>query len=385
MKKTIYYFASYDTLNSKVRRRYTLAATTKIDYIISVLNQIGYDVKLISASYILEKRYVFDRGVTKKLNDKTSLILSPSFGSKTLIGKYLGIIFTSFCFFLKLLSLNKDDTLFVYHAPWYYFPIKLAKKIKGFRLILEVEEIYTLAFERDNRKLKTEMKMISLGDAYIYVSDLLKGYIKEYIYIDDKKSAVCYGPCKVIDTIHERIFTDERIHLVYAGSLSKYKGCAQNAVQVAGFLPENYVIHILGFGEKNVVSDLVESIENINKTSQCKVYYEGIKPEKEYEVFMNSCDIGLNLQRQGTMQAAFPSKVLVYLSMGLNVVSSELESVVNSKVKDIVAFYSQENPQAMAETIKNARCFTKEELKEKIQILNDEFIKNIDSLIENKE
>ena len=381
MTKNIYYFALYDTPCSKIRRSYVLAATTKIDYIISALNQLEYGVKLISPSYILERKYVFDRGVTKKLNDKTTLILSPSFGSKTIIGKYLGIIFTLFCSFLKLLSIKKEDTLVVYHVPWFYLPIKLAKKIKGFRLILEVEEIYTLAFERDKRKLKLEMKMISLGDAYIYANDLLREYTNEV----NKKSIICYGPYKTINSAHKRIFTDEKTHLVYAGSLSKHKGGAHNAVQVAHFLPENYVMHILGFGEKKVVADLIECIENNNKTSLCKVYYEGKKIGEEYEVFMTSCNIGLNLQRQGAyMQTAFPSKVLVYLSMGLNVVSSEIESIVKSKVGDIISFCSEENPQALAEAITKAKHFTKKELKNKVQHLHDKFVEDIEDLIENK-
>ncbi len=376
MNNTIYYFASYDISSRKIKRRYTLAATTKIDYIISVLNQIGYNVNLISASYILDKKYVFDKGGKQKLNDKTNLFLSPSFGSKTIIGKYLGILFTSFCFFLKLLFIGKDDTLFVYHAPWYYFPLKLAKKIKDFRLILEIEEIYTLAFERDKRKIETENKMISLGNAFICANDFLSDYINKY----NKKSIVCYGQYKIIET-HKRIFTDEKIHLVYAGMIDNLRRAAHNAVNLAEFLSNNYVIHILGFGDEHIVSDLQEQIKNNNNISQCKVFYEGIKTGKEYEIFMSSCDVGLNLQRQGIyMQTAFPSKVLSYLSMGLNVVSSEIESVVKSKVGNIISYYVDESPESMAKTVMSAKLFTRKEIKEKIQHLHNEFVENIEYL-----
>jgi hypothetical protein len=200
--------------------------------------------------------------------------------------------------------------------------------------------------------------------------------------IKEKENIVIYGQYKIIHKNPEKIFNDNKIHLVYSGSIDYIRRAAHNAVEVANHLPENYVIHILGFGKKNVIDDLVRSIENSNKNSKCKVYFEGTKDWEEYEIFMTSCDIGLNLQRKDVYASyLFPSKVLSYLSMGLNVISSEVECVVKSKVGDIVNYYKHENPEAIAKAIMSAKLFTPEELREKIQILNDEFIKDISNLI----
>jgi hypothetical protein len=371
--KTIYYFASYDIPQSKVKRRYTLAATTKIDYIISAINQLGYNVKLISASYILDKRYVFDKGGNKKLNDKTTLVLSPSFGTKTIIGKYLGIIFTVLCFFLKLLSISKNDTLFVYHAPWYYFPLILAKKIKRFRLVLEIEEIYANV-NKTRRYDKMEEKLIISADAYLISTELLKNRI-----MPDKPFVVVYGryynEVSLVNPIN-----DNRVHLIYAGIIDKVKAGAYNALKATQFLSSNYILHIIGFGD---VDDLRKEIDISNKRNECKTVYDGVLVGNDYICYCQQCHIGLATQNMDGkfLQTSFPSKVLSYLSLGLNVVSGQIECVVKSKIGNIVNYYTQDNPKAIAEAIMTAKCFSQDELKRKIQTLHDEFVKDINYLI----
>ncbi|MRR30216.1 hypothetical protein EG834_07815, partial [bacterium] len=51
-RRLLKYVAYYDTpSNASQGRTYALSATNKMDYLLSVLNRIGYEVEIISASH----------------------------------------------------------------------------------------------------------------------------------------------------------------------------------------------------------------------------------------------------------------------------------------------------------------------------------------------
>lgn len=370
--KKIYYFGTYDTSESRHRRRYTLSATSKMDYIISAINQIGYDVELISSSYIIENKWCFDFGGKRKINENSILNLSPSFGYKTKIGKFLSISFTSLFFFFKLLKIKSNETLIVYHATWYSILVLWAKWIKGFQLIVEVEEIYTHAFNRNPNKLKSELHFIKQADKLILVNDLLAGYLE----FPKDKVLISYGSYLVSENESCLGFADNKIHLVYAGSFSKRKSGAQSAVAAAMYLPDEYVMHLLGFGDNETTNELKEQIEEVNNKSKCKVIFEGEKRGKEYEEFMRRCDIGLCTQKLDCdyTEFAFPSKVLAYLGFGLNVVTAPLVSLPVSSLNNYLFYYRDDTPQCLAEAIQGANIFPKEELKDVVRKLHGNFL-----------
>jgi len=74
-EEEIYYYGSYDVTTNNIKRKYNLATTNKMDYIIIALNQAGYNVHLISPSYVIEKRYIYDQVRTKYINSLTTLTL----------------------------------------------------------------------------------------------------------------------------------------------------------------------------------------------------------------------------------------------------------------------------------------------------------------------
>lgn len=377
----IYYLGTYDTPLSDVKRRFTVSAVSKMDYIISALNQSGYDVELISTSYILEKKWLIKGGERKRLNDYTVLVLSRSFGGKATFVRHFAQLFSIICFFLKLLKLTKRDSLIVYHAPWFSIPVRLAKYLKGFQLILEVEEIYAYAFSRGEKYLKKELKFIHAADKYILVNDL----IANILHLSKCKTIISYGPyLSDLDDQAVSPFNDGKIHLVYAGSFDKRKMGAQSAVQVAPFLPSNYAIHILGFGDSSTTQELICEIELINQKSKCSVYFEGEKRGIDYVNFMKKCHIGLCTQRLECDYTtyAFPSKVLAYFSYGLNVVSAPLVALQNSSINSYLSYYAEDDTKSLAEAIMNAKLYRKDELTSVIYHLNEKFVKSIRALIE---
>jgi hypothetical protein len=376
--KTIYYFAPYDTPQSKIKRGYSLAATTKIDYIISTINQLGYNIILISTSYIIEKKYVFDKGGIKKLGDKATLFLSPSFGTKTVIGKYLGIIFTLICFFFKLLSISKNSTLFVYHAPWYFLPVKLAKKIRGFRLILEVEEIYADVHGKETIR-KKEYDFFKLADAYLFATELLN----EKINTDNKPYVVIYGTYNV-EQKRNVSFEDDKIHCVYAGTFDPRKGGAvAAATTAAALMNDKYHIHIIGFGNDNEKKYLFDIIDSVSKTSVCKVTYDGSLTGEDYIGFLQKCNIGLSTQISDAEfnDTSFPSKILSYMANGLRVVSVRIKALEVSQIGKALYYYDGNSPQAIANAIKIVDVNDNYDGGEIIKELHNKFIEHINNLI----
>jgi len=378
MKNIIYYTGFYDVEGSN--RMYATPAVVKMNYIIDALNHAGYEVCVLSPSFLLKNNaYNLDKGGYKNINDYTRLWLPPSIGLRTKLGKIISAFISLLFWFVKLLKLRKDDTLIVYHTPIFSKPIRFAKRLKKFNLILEVEEIYTYAFSRDIKKLKGEISLINSADKYILVNDLMCGLLK----INPKESVVCYGPYNMNDNVDAQDFNDNKIHIVYAGSFSRTKGGVYLAIEAAQFLPNKYVIHILGFGNNNEIEEVKRVITKINKMSKCKVIYEGKMSGDDYHSFMKGCKIGLNPQIWGDyMLYAYPSKVLAYLNMGLNVITSPLESLKVSKLNDYLHYIDKESSESLAEKILSINLISREEIQSIITNLDNSFIQSIKRIIE---
>lgn len=378
MQHKVFYLGSYDTSDSKYKRRYAISAVNKMNYIISALNQAGYNVEIISPSYIINDKFTFDKGCKKKINENTVLNLSPTFTSKLTTIKYLGIAFTLFCVFLKLLIIKREQTLIVYHGIWYSKPVIWAKKIKGFELIVEVEEIYFYAFNRDIKVLKEEINFIKSADKHILVNDL----ICENLDLNKDKCVICYGSYEYQTKGEPVKFDDDKKHVVYAGSFSRHKGGVYNAIESALYLPNDFVLHILGFGNNDEIENVKSRIEEVNNIAECKVIYEGLKLGEDYNSFMKGCSIGLNPQVWGDyMLYAFPSKVLSYMCLGLNVVTSPLKSLKVSSINYYLNYFEENSPKSLALTIQSAKIFSNDELCRFINIINEEFVKRLRNLL----
>lgn len=171
MEKEIKYVGFYDIEDNNKKRVSSLAATNKMDYICDVINKIGYKIHLISPSWIENKGYEKQNSIALTNNKK--ITYSPSIGSDTKFKNYSSIIISLvWLFFWLLNNTKKNEKIIVYHSPWITFPIILAKKIKKFKLILEVEEIYSdvssVTFIFD----KLEKRIFQIADSFLFSTDL---------------------------------------------------------------------------------------------------------------------------------------------------------------------------------------------------------------------
>lgn len=372
MQQEIKYIGFYDAPKANFKRVSALAATNKMDYIAETINSAGYQVHFVSPSWFDDSSYNAKTQLktTIQLGENKKLALAPSIGTSNKFTGYLKIVFSLFwLFWWLLIHVKKQEKIILYHSPWLVLPILWAKKIKGFQLILEVEEIYSDVSSLHSYFDKLEKKIFDKADYFLFSTELLAEKIKP-----KKGFIIVYGNYTVFENLASPP-DDGKIHLVYAGIIDSDKAGAFNAIESALFLDENYVMHIIGFGE---IERLQERINEINKTSKCKVSFDGTKSGIEYLKFCQTCHIGLSTQKMDGdyLDTSFPSKILSYLSLGLNVVSCDVKCVSLSKISHLVNFYN-----GYAEEIADA--ITKIDLKEaqyiksEVKVLDCDFLSQI--------
>lgn len=264
-------------------------------------------------------------------------------------------------------NVKKEDTVIVYHATSISEPLLKAKQKIGFKLILEVEEIYhadTKMKDRETIKIKEEA-LIAAADSYIIVNDLI---YDKYIH-NDKPHMVLYG---VYDGQEFSIPTDldkEKTKLLFSGSIDKVRG-SELAIDVAKYLSKEYQLHICGAGAAAYVAELTERIQRHNEEEVgCEIIYHGQLSEDDLDALALSCDIGLNLQdiHNPFEAVSFPSKITFYLQHGLNVVSTKMSSVLASEIAPFVTF-GEDSAEAMAQAIKTVLI---KEKKDNMRVMNN--------------
>lgn len=224
--KIIKYFSFYlpgDDVYQK--RTCDPASRNKIEYICKVLNNLGFYVELISASYTKDKKNYY-KGSYKKINDMQSLRLFFTFPWGNKIQKILSYVSMRFFLLIELMKLKKGEKVIVYHSLGYMGLVGLAHRIRKFHLILEVEEIYSDVSSDTELKIK-EVAFMKTADSYIFSTESLNNLINE----EKKPYVISYGTY-VVEADRgcrfEELLLQENhgkvIHCVYAGNFDPRKG-----------------------------------------------------------------------------------------------------------------------------------------------------------------
>lgn len=346
----IKYIAYYSDPDFSKNRRAAPSADTKLDYIVTALKESGHDVEVISKCRAgnRERMLKMDSGYTTQRNDVLIHFMSD------LTSKYRAIrFFTRLVHkYATLRSIKKecladDCTVMIYHSLEMYDVIKLLNRHKK-KFILEVEEIYSdVVTKQKKRNRRKEDCMFSSAEAYILSTELLN---KE-INVENKPSIVCNGTYGVEPQIIDK-FNDGKTHCVYAGTLDPRKGGAV-AAAAAEYLPDNYHIHILGFGTQKQVEYIKRAVEEVNSKLAATVSFDGLLSGEEYISFIQSCDIGLSTQNPDAAfnATSFPSKILSYMANGLRVVTVKIPAIEGSVIGDYMYYYEKQTPEEIAKAI----------------------------------
>ncbi|MCR4900457.1 MAG: hypothetical protein K5907_06550 [Treponema sp.] len=355
--------------NFSEKRLFSAAANAVIWYISNSLHQLGYNITLYSVCFgDIKKSKGNYHNI--KIDNGYNVIVLPflNYCNKytRLISK---IVFKIIRFVHLFFAINKNDVIIVYHSLELMNLIKIIKKIKGNKLIIEVGEIYGDYWQNPSI-IKNEMNYFKFADAFIFQSEKLELLIN----VDNKPYVINYGSYKTIDMTKE--IKDDKIHCIYSGTFDPKKGGVELAIRTASFLSEKYIMHISGYGSKEQIEKIQNFINDINKKSKCHIVYEGLLNNTAYEQLLSKCIWGLNTQTPDANfnETCFPSKILMYLGHGLNVVSSKIPVVENSEIGQYLTYYNEQDPKNIAETILNT----------KIRNQNENIVKHLDDLFKLK-
>lgn len=347
--KRLKYICYYDTPDSKEERNIVYAATTKLDYIFNALNRVGTGVDIVSFSGIRGEKIRYCKGSYIRIGDNT-LRKFPSFTGSGLIS-YISRKLMALCFISWFLThVKRGEKVAVYHSTGYDGLLVWLKKFTGCKYIGEIEEIYQDVTKLSSKTCRKEWEFISCCDQYLFPTELLN----EKINKRHKPALIIYGLYHIEPIVRNK-FNDGLIHVVYGGTFDVNKGGAA-AAAAAAFLPSKYHIHICGFGTHKETEHIKEIITKVSQVSKSIVTFEGLKKGRDYVEFIQQCHIGLSTQNPSAAfnATSFPSKILVYLSNGLKVVSIDIPAIRKSKIGDALDYYWKQTPEKIAEAILKA-------------------------------
>lgn len=367
--RSIKYFCYYDSLEPSHPRNCVPSATTKIAYIVSVLNAAGYDVELVSAAPVTDLHFNLSWGGSTRINEHVTVRHFVSYGclSNKILRKISNYLTQIHLFIWALVNVARYEQIIVYHSLGYCALLYWLSKIKGCSIIGEVEEIYQDVHKQSARVENNEYRFFHQCKKFLFPTELLNLKLN----ISGKPSAIVHG----IYSLEKKLgvsFHDDMIHVVYAGTLDPKKGGAVVATRSAEFLPANYHLHICGFGDSVEVENICKEI---NLKGKGKVTFEGMLRGADFTKMIQKCSIGLSTQDPSAAfnNTSFPSKILTYFSNGLKVVTVRIPVVESSGVGDSVFYYSEQNPKLIAAAIMEASKSNKGSVTSKLVKLDKEF------------
>ena len=212
-------------------------------------------------------------------------------------------------------------------------------------------------------------------------------YMAFLINKENKPYAVLYGTYTVSETDvtqDNSSACSQKTHCVYAGTLDPRKGGAETALNTALYLPENYHVHILGFGSEKEIQYIKDRVSKVSSNCKCSVSYDGCLSGDEYKDFISSCQIGLSTQDPDASfnATSFPSKILAYIANGLRVVTVRIPAIEKSAVAENVFFYEENTPESVAAAIKSIDLTKAYDGKDTIRTLDKKFLANLQMLLQ---
>ena len=378
--KRIYYIGYYsDPLTSSVRKT-APAADTKMDYIINKMKEIGYEVNVLSFCEHDDRKAFFEKKPGYEIyKDGTRIVYFTNYTSRFRFLRVIGriIAWRKIKRFLCEQFFNDECKIVIYHSLGLLKVINLLnKKKKAF--ILEVEEIYSDVGKTRFVKREKEVNSFSYADAYIFPTQLLDNAVNS-----EKKPSVKIHGTYCVEKECGQPFNDGRVHVVYAGTFDPRKGGVQ-AAAAAEYLTGKYHVHILGFGSETDKNNLLKTIEEVSRKTECRVTYDGLKSGKEYIKFIQSCDIGLSTQNPDAAfnATSFPSKILSYMANGLRVVSIRIPAIEQSAIGEYMYYYDKQTPEEIAKAIMQVDLNDGYDSRKIIERLDERFTREMAELLE---
>lgn len=380
----IKYIASFDIDANKAENRVNmLSSANKINYIITVLNEIGYGVDVISYSHTLNNKCY--SGKTIKFGHNT-IKLFPTTWRGGVLKKILNLLVINISMFIYILIyIRRNDKVIMYHSPNLLI-INVLLYIKGIHLIEECEEIYGDIYGKKWMSF-FEHKLLTNANSYIYPTELLNSIVNS----KNKPYLVVHGAYKDVgaqffsDCKPETVEFDPRFyHVAYTGILDPKKGCME-VVKAAEYLDGTYYIHILGFGSQSEIDMINKLKDELATKTACRVSFDGLRKGIEYTNYLKHLDLGLCTidSEDAFTLTQFPSKIISYMAAGVPVLCSEAKAIKTCDVSCAITFYKGNSSKDIADGIKLARSRKKIDTRQLLEDCDKRFKIELNKLIIN--
>ena len=352
---------------------------SKIDYIVEVVKRLGRNVVIVSIAP--SKRGLFS-GFCKEIDKKEKHIYLPSYTPSNEFLKKTFFLFHSCTVLLYLLkNVKRNDKVVVYHSLYNRLWMKIYSALNRKNVILQIEDVFSELTNDAKRFSKGERRLFHKVRKCLCINDILYEELK-----DVQRKAVSYGSYHLPPKFET--LSHEKIRVVYAGVIEQERKAAYLAAETIRFLPEQYEVHILGFGTHKDIQELAACICRINKImGRQAVFYHGKKTGEDYWRFLQGCDIALSTHAydENSMSSAnytFPSKVLTYMANDLPVVAQRIDVLQKSQISDNLYFYDQPQPEQIAGAVMRAENAKKLNGRQRIKELDQNFMISMKVLLE---
>lgn len=323
--------------NKHSGRLLSLAPSSEVcsRYITEAIKRAGdYHVDTLSLAGSLKNYYTSSSVI---IDEKETNHYFPSFSQrKSKLAIRVNQFILYLCIFNYLLfRTTRKDKIVIFHDYGFSHLYSLLRFFVPRSYFYLIGEIYNAVYDRGEAKIKREIRRLEGGAGYIYANDRM-----DKLFQFNKPYTVFYGAYTIDD--REKIKKNDVVNIVYAGKISSGTiNDAFIAADVAKYLPDNYKVYILGYGEDSDLRLLQTVCDEINRERQSMVVsYGGCLSGEEYDSFLNKCQYGLCTRALSNELSdyCFPSKVLVYMAHDMIPVCPKLSNLKNSKLAEGILF-----------------------------------------------
>lgn len=384
----ISYFLNEDEITD---RKLEVAGQSKIKYIINSIKKTGHIVNVVSTA-LVERNKEFSNGKSIIIDAHENHIYLSALGSKSkIISKFKNLYMQIQLLFYLINKVKKGDIIIAYHSLSYIWVLKLFKIIKKNKFILEFNDLYALHFSEikvSNRIRKKEQAFVNIADGYILASPYMIELLDK-----NKPYIISYGSYKT-NSCKQKYIDNGKINVAYTGVIENLRSAAKLVANSACFLSKDYVVHIAGYGTLDNLTEFEKLCKNINhEMGYNAIEYYGLLLGDKFSNLLNKCQISVNAHTYSKedlwkSKYSFPSKIPLYMSYGLYLVSYKMDIITESPFSEFTTFFSEFTPNALANAIvtcskkiKNRDNKFERTPKNVIQELDTEFVKKIKELL----
>ncbi|MDB2504012.1 hypothetical protein N9X43_05195 [Gammaproteobacteria bacterium] len=235
----------------------------------------------------------------------------------------------------------RPNLVVLYHSLIWIFLIPILK-VFNFKVVLQVNEVFYNAGTHTKWWHKPiERTLFKFCDAFIISSEIIVPFVRESGSLGEILGEIP-GPL-IQPFLAKSASTGENVKMVYAGVVDQVKNTgAFITLELSKKLDdEKFEIDIYGYGDESAIKYLNSEIEKNSKTSKTKVNFKGSIPPEKLSKCLIDYDVGLAIQGVSDSFGAssFPSKILHYISAGLDVVATGTPAVNCWKSRGMIYVY----------------------------------------------